>query len=703
MRWAAACAAALAVMAVSRAGGQAAGLAAAAAGGGEPAQQLEHKQNARLAELEQRVRRLEKAAAALEKRCAASPTTASPTTASRGASGNPEELLQQAWREMQRGNREDALGLFKRVLELAPKSVPALIHVGLDLIANSDPMRGADMLERTFAEDAVPGPMTAGTEQGVALLQVVGRLHDQYGDPVKAEGLFSQAASSPAGNDCARIQYGTLLMSYPRSKKAADENIQKFHWVLDSLLAKPGALSLGNTGVAGMDPYGFCFLSAFAHSFYYDSDARASLGKYMRVAAKAFPELRYTAPHLAAHGAGLPRARPRSGAGSKVRLGLLSAFFSHKSSVMLDFSGVMDRLPRDRFEVFVIRAEGELAQSRETGGAHLYAGRPGDTVVDVKVVVEADWLDNLRAKIAALDLDLLLYLDSTMSGALTKLSWSKLARVHAVTHGHPMTTGVDKSVMNYFVSWAAAELPSAAEHYTEQLELLPADSIHQWYEPRVPNGVSDIDGMPFRALTRDSFAMFAPANGNWYICMQKPFKRAPEFDPMLAAVLKQDPAARLLLHAADTPETQAVLSARLRDAGADMARVHWLPQQPHHRLMAIYALCDVVLDSYPASGCTTTREALEVGGLVVTLPAKYLGSRWTLAYYNIIGVGVEELVATNRSDYVVKAVRVATDRAFRAKLQARILASVHKLWYRQSAVDNWAALLERIATKPPPA
>ena len=33
----------------------------------------------------------------------------------------------------------------------------------------------------------------------------------------------------------------------------------------------------------------------------------------------------------------------------------------------------------------------------------------------------------------------------------------------------------------------------------------------------------------------------------------------------------------------------------------------------------------------------TTREALKAGALVVTLPAQFLGSRWSLAYYGIMG------------------------------------------------------------------
>ena len=41
---------------------------------------------------------------------------------------------------------------------------------------------------------------------------------------------------------------------------------------------------------------------------------------------------------------------------------------------------------------------------------------------------------------------------------------------------------------------------------------------------------------------------------------------------------------------------------------------------------------------YSAGGCTTTRESLEVGAVVVTLPAPYLGGRWSLAYFQQMGV-----------------------------------------------------------------
>jgi len=55
------------------------------------------------------------------------------------------------------------------------------------------------------------------------------------------------------------------------------------------------------------------------------------------------------------------------------------------------------------------------------------------------------------------------------------------------------------------------------------------------------------DGLPFTdPLGRFAFRGQVPADGHWYICMQKPFKRMPEFDAMLIAILEADPQASRL-------------------------------------------------------------------------------------------------------------------------------------------------------------
>jgi len=308
------------------------------------------------------------------------------------------------------------------------------------------------------------------------------------------------------------------------------------------------------------------------------------------------------------------------------------------------------------------------------------------------------FLRDAREQIAGLDLDLLFYLDLTMSMLVTRLAMSRLARVQAVSFGHPMTSGIDHKVMDYFVSWAAAEIPTAQEHYTEALELLPSNTMHLYY-PRRTHGngtgmVSTQTGQRFRHLRRSYFEA-VPAEGRWYLCMQKPFKRHPEFDTMLANILKRDGQAQLILHGSDTHHEHEIIVKRLKRAGANMTRVHFLSVQEHHELLALYRLADVILDSYPAGGCTTTREALEIGGLVVTLPAKYLGSRWSYAYYSILGV--MDMVAQNTTNYVDIAVQLASDKAYRAATRKRVRANLHKLFGRWEAVEAWTNLLSRIA------
>ena len=60
---------------------------------------------------------------------------------------------------------------------------------------------------------------------------------------------------------------------------------------------------------------------------------------------------------------------------------------------------------------------------------------------------------------------------------------------------------------------AAAELPTAKEHYTEELKLLPAGHMHQFYEKR-PGGsdrVSHKDGQGWGHLRRSDFEMVPEA------------------------------------------------------------------------------------------------------------------------------------------------------------------------------------------------
>ena len=41
------------------------------------------------------------------------------------------------------------------------------------------------------------------------------------------------------------------------------------------------------------------------------------------------------------------------------------------------------------------------------------------------------------------------------------------------THGHPVTSGIPRNIMNYFILGSCKKFDGAKNHYTEELLLLP--------------------------------------------------------------------------------------------------------------------------------------------------------------------------------------------------------------------------------------
>ena len=206
-----------------------------------------------------------------------------------------------------------------------------------------------------------------------------------------------------------------------------------------------------------------------------------------------------------------------------------------------------------------------------------------DVVVTVtkNPAIGIGWLKEARQKISAIDLDVLVHLDLTLNPMSHRVAMSRLAPVQACS-GHTMSSGIDRKVISYYISWGAAEGTAAQRHYTEKLYLLPNGTLHQYYERRVegcgtdgcgegpnrgiqavdPEPTSKVDGQPFRKLGRKGFDRFAPSDGRWYVCMQQPFKRGVEFDGIVAGIHASDPEARVLLHDVETAESKSRCGGR---------------------------------------------------------------------------------------------------------------------------------------------
>ncbi len=153
-------------------------------------------------------------------------------------------------------------------------------------------------------------------------------------------------------------------------------------------------------------------------------------------------------------------------------------------------------------------------------------------------------------------------------------------------------------------------------------------------------------------------------------------------DAMLAVwacILQQRPDARLIImvgeHTADA--AQASMQPRVEAAGMPLERVSVLPKQPLEHYMELGYLADVMLDTTPISGGTTTLHALWMGLPVVTLDAEHGVNAFSTRILQKIGF--VEGIAETEEEYVQKALQLmsASDylKQYRQVVRPQMLAS----------------------------
>jgi len=107
-------------------------------------------------------------------------------------------------------------------------------------------------------------------------------------------------------------------------------------------------------------------------------------------------------------------------------------------------------------------------------------------------------------------------------------------------------------------------------------------------------------------------------------------------------------------------------------------RVDFVEVQPRKQYIESYHRMDVMLDSFPYNGHTTSLDAMWMGVPVVSLAGEQIVSRAGLS--QLSNLGLPELVAFTEEEYVNIAVELARDiprlEALRVTLRSRMEASV---------------------------
>ncbi|HYV39321.1 MAG TPA: hypothetical protein VE988_26770, partial [Gemmataceae bacterium] len=253
------------------------------------------------------------------------------------------------------------------------------------------------------------------------------------------------------------------------------------------------------------------------------------------------------------------------------------------------------------------------------------------------------------------------------------------APVQCTTWGHPITSGIQ--AIDYFISSETLESDAAEPQYTETLVRLKTLPIH-YYRPELP------------APLKDKAHFGLSMEDHIYGCPQSLFKFHPDFDEVLASILRADPRGKLLLLQGLNSKWVELLQHRFARTMPDCSnRILFLPPLDVPDFINLLAVCDVLLDPLHFGGGNSSYEGLAVGTPIVTLPSQFLRGRITLALYSQMQ-GLD-CVADHAQDYVQKAVRLGTDADYRASIRQKLLAANEVLFENSAGIRELEHFLQR--------
>ena len=323
----------------------------------------------------------------------------------------------------------------------------------------------------------------------------------------------------------------------------------------------------------------------------------------------------------------------------------------------------------------------------------------------------------------------------------------RYAPVQVAFWGNPISTGIPWA-FDFFVTGEAhhhhrhGSVAVNKNHlkiqsqFVEQVVRLDGFASY-YYRPQFPT----TDGRP----EADSVSRFGPAVQNvlkslissespakespLLLSVQALLKASPDFDEIVRRLLISMPDARLILLAGHGPVWASQLHRRLKmlavrsgdvDTSRNMGlergeegqvnetlspvsswteRVHIIQRLPAVEYAALIMRADVVLDSFPYSGFTTSIEALALGAPVVTLDkGETLRGSQTGSLYRSMGHELIEkaCVAHDKESFHDLVFQLATDKAYRKRVRLALTeVASKKLFQREDTLRTWISFLYR--------
>jgi len=220
--------------------------------------------------------------------------------------------------------------------------------------------------------------------------------------------------------------------------------------------------------------------------------------------------------------------------------------------------------------------------------------------------------------------------------------------------------------MDYLIADPISVPVAWQSHFSERIWYLPETRLCM--TPPPATDASAVVELPAKAkghITFGSFQALSKINDSVLTAWAQVMSRVP------------DSRLRLQIRYLEVPGVRGRLLERIQRAGIPIGRVVLQGGVPVTDYLAAHNAVDIILDTFPYPGGTTTAEALWMGVPTVTLKGNSLLARQGASM--LLNAGLSDWIADDEADYVERAVHFASDTSslahVRAHLRQQVLAS----------------------------
>ncbi len=227
-----------------------------------------------------------------------------------------------------------------------------------------------------------------------------------------------------------------------------------------------------------------------------------------------------------------------------------------------------------------------------------------------------------------------------------------------------------------WLGWDASGIP-AIDYYIADPYVLPESAQNYYTEKiwRLPQTYIAVDGFEVGIPTLRRDELDIPSDAVVYLSSQRGYKRHPEATRWQMKIIKEVANSYFLVKGYAEEESIKRFFYQIADEeGVDCSRLRFLPDvalESTHR--ANLAIADVVLDTYPYNGATTTLETLWMCVPLVTRVGEQFAAR--NSYTMMMNVGITEGISWSDDEYIEWGIRLGKDASLRQEISWKLRQS----------------------------